>query len=333
MMRIRCVNILRQFSIAPVPHPLRIPYESHFFTTASGGFPMHAHILGPLGSRPLLFIHGLTTNSLNFPGVLRNLHHADGAILIDVRGRGKSFVPDSSEPQQTMQYMSRYRSLEDHASDLVALMDSLSIEKCILAGHSMGSFISLYTCKLHPKRVAGAVLLDGGFPREAGKPGFDQDTTLGVANAIKRLSKSFDSVEEYVATRVLDVREVSADMRQFYEYELKRVGNAFRLRASPEMINCDSEFMQSRFLTAKEMEEDISRDIPIGMVLAEMGFADGSPPMMRPDHVEAMKKALQPVLVRKVNGANHYNVITEDRFGKFTAQFIQDFVQMSQSRK
>ncbi|MFH8625767.1 alpha/beta fold hydrolase [Streptomyces vietnamensis] len=50
--------------------------------------------------------------------------------------------------------------LGDFAEDLVALLDELHIEECVLAGLSMGGQIAMELVRRHPERVRGLVLAD-----------------------------------------------------------------------------------------------------------------------------------------------------------------------------
>lgn len=51
-------------------------------------------------------------------------------------------------------------TLGDFAEDLVALLDSLEIEECVVAGLSMGGQIAMELVRRHPGRVRGLVLAD-----------------------------------------------------------------------------------------------------------------------------------------------------------------------------
>jgi pimeloyl-ACP methyl ester carboxylesterase len=51
-------------------------------------------------------------------------------------------------------------SLDDLADDVVELLDSLDIERCVLGGMSMGGFMALRFALRHQERLAGLVLID-----------------------------------------------------------------------------------------------------------------------------------------------------------------------------
>jgi 3-oxoadipate enol-lactonase len=96
---------------------------------------------------PLLLIHGYPLDHTIWDEVLPLLEKDFDLILPDVRGFGESTTINS-------QY-----SMNDIASDFVALLDHLGIQKAALAGHSMGGYIALAFARLHPERVTGLALV------------------------------------------------------------------------------------------------------------------------------------------------------------------------------
>jgi pimeloyl-ACP methyl ester carboxylesterase len=85
---------------------------------------------------------------------------ADRQVLTwDMRGHGRSDSP--SDP-------SNY-SVQDSVEDIVALMDALDAPRAVLAGMSLGGYLSLAFHARHPERVAALILVDTG-------PGFRRDS-------------------------------------------------------------------------------------------------------------------------------------------------------------
>jgi 3-oxoadipate enol-lactonase len=96
---------------------------------------------------PLLLIHGYPLDHTIWDEVLPLLEKDFDLILPDVRGFGESTT-----------IVSQY-SMNDIASDFVALLDHLGIQKVALAGHSMGGYIALAFARLHPDRITGLALV------------------------------------------------------------------------------------------------------------------------------------------------------------------------------
>ena len=94
-------------------------------------------------------------------------------VVSDHRGLGNSDKPD-------MPYTTRM-----FASDIVAVMDELGIEKANVAGHSMGGRVAQWVALDHPQRVQSLVLGATGSGNFANKPdyirGIPLDTALEIA--------------------------------------------------------------------------------------------------------------------------------------------------------
>lgn len=72
-------------------------------------------------------------------------------IMPDARGHGKSSVPD---------YGYRY---EDHANDVVGLIEALRLSPAILIGHSMGGLVAAVVASRNPELLRGLILADPTF--------------------------------------------------------------------------------------------------------------------------------------------------------------------------
>lgn len=99
----------------------------------------------------LIMLHGITANAHAFDGLVKyGLNEHFHLISVDLRGRGQSDKP-------TFGY-----SVEEHAQDILGLLDHLQIEKATLCGHSYGGLLSAYMAANFPERVAAIILLDAG---------------------------------------------------------------------------------------------------------------------------------------------------------------------------
>lgn len=101
------------------------------------------------GGTPLIFVHGLAASSAFwYMAGAPLLTRLGDCLLYDLRGHGKSAVPDEGFGVTTM------------AGDLLALMDQLDIPRAHLVAHSFGGMISLLAALKAPERVASLVLAD-----------------------------------------------------------------------------------------------------------------------------------------------------------------------------
>jgi non-heme chloroperoxidase len=94
----------------------------------------------------LVFLPGPTDSWRSYCPVLERLSPSVRAIAVSQRGHG-----DSNKPR------TGYR-VEDFAGDVVPLLDALSIEQAVLAGHSGSCLVARRVALDHADRVAGLVL-------------------------------------------------------------------------------------------------------------------------------------------------------------------------------
>jgi N-formylmaleamate deformylase len=100
---------------------------------------------------PLILLHGLTANGACWAALAHAIEGDYDVIMPDARGHGKSSVPD---------YGYRY---EDHANDVVGLIEALQLSSPILIGHSMGGMIAAVVASRDPELLRCLVLADPTF--------------------------------------------------------------------------------------------------------------------------------------------------------------------------
>lgn len=112
---------------------------------------IHLHYIEyPAPGKPeLVLLHGITANAHAFDGLVKyGLNDHFHLYSADLRGRGQSDKPAFGY------------SMEEHAQDILGLLDHLGIGKALLCGHSFGGLLSTYIAANFPERVAAVILLD-----------------------------------------------------------------------------------------------------------------------------------------------------------------------------
>jgi 3-oxoadipate enol-lactonase len=103
--------------------------------------------LGASGNPPLVLLHGLgMTADLNWGAAYAELCRRFRVVAPDLPGHGRGVRPWPKF------------SLEKCADHIVALADSLEIDRFITCGYSMGSLVAQLIWRRHPDRVSGLVL-------------------------------------------------------------------------------------------------------------------------------------------------------------------------------
>lgn len=96
---------------------------------------------------PVVLIHGLADDHRAWRRVAARLMLDHRVILYDLRGHGESSL---GEPEGR---------LSQFGADLLALCDALSLERCALAGFSLGGTIAMRAAIDAPQRVAALALV------------------------------------------------------------------------------------------------------------------------------------------------------------------------------
>lgn len=96
---------------------------------------------------PVILIHGFPFDHSIWADVITRLDGKARLILPDLRGFGQSPAPEGVYSMRVM------------AEDIAALLDRLGIKKAVLAGHSMGGYISLAFAQAYPDHISGLALV------------------------------------------------------------------------------------------------------------------------------------------------------------------------------
>jgi 3-oxoadipate enol-lactonase len=96
---------------------------------------------------PIVLIHGFPlTREVWDPQAAQLAAHAR-AIRPDLRGMGRSSVPDGPYLMETL------------AGDIAAVLDALGIDRVAIAGHSLGGYVAMAFCRMYTERVTKLALV------------------------------------------------------------------------------------------------------------------------------------------------------------------------------
>jgi len=143
---------------------------------------------------PVVFVHGFPLDRSIWSPLVPLLKDHARLILPDLRGFGKTAMPEGAEPY----------SMRVLADDLLALVDHLGLEKVVLVGHSMGGYISLAFANAYPQRLAGLGLVstqaaaDTPEKRQGRMKTADAVRRKGVARALDGMAQKLTTNPELV---------------------------------------------------------------------------------------------------------------------------------------
>jgi len=170
----------------------------HSVVTLPNGIALPCVEHGAPDGQPLLLLHGYTDSWRSFEPILPLLPHDIRALAITQRGHGEAAKPDAGYAPT------------DFAADAVAVLDRLGIERAVVCGHSLGSFVAQRIAIDHPSRVAG-LILEGSFPTMRGNAAVDDFWYTGVAPMTGPVDRAFahafqaETIARPIAADLLDI--------------------------------------------------------------------------------------------------------------------------------
>jgi pimeloyl-ACP methyl ester carboxylesterase len=117
---------------------------------------LQIHVLssGPETGEPVLFIHGNASSATFWEEIMLKLPDNMRGLAPDLRGYG-----DTED-----KLIDATRGTEDWVDDLLALVDTLQVEKFHAVGHSLGGTIVFSLIAAAPQRVLSATVVNPGSP-------------------------------------------------------------------------------------------------------------------------------------------------------------------------
>ena len=130
-------------------------YDKTGFASALDGTPLFWGARGASEKTPILLSDGIGCDGFAWKYLQPKLAESHRTLHWHYRGHGRSGLP--RDPARI--------DISAHARDLITMLDHHEIERAVLAGHSMGTQVSLEAYRLAPERVAGLVLVCGSYGR------------------------------------------------------------------------------------------------------------------------------------------------------------------------
>lgn len=127
-------------------------YEDRYFTVRDGIKLHYRDYPGSAEKPPILCLHGLTRNARDWTEFAERYSPSHRVLALDFRGRGGS----DYDPVPA-----RYLPII-YASDVIELLDQLSIPEAMFVGTSLGGLVTMVIAATAPQRVAASILNDVG---------------------------------------------------------------------------------------------------------------------------------------------------------------------------
>ncbi|RJF86547.1 alpha/beta hydrolase [Oleomonas cavernae] len=172
----------------PAPAPLPKATESGY--AAVNGIELWYAVYGE--GQPVVFLHGGLANGEYWGNQVQVFAKQYKVILVDSRGHGRSTRDDKPYTYGLM------------ASDVVALLDKLEIEKAAVVGWSDGGIIGLDLAIHHPERLTRVFAFGANSDPSGLREGLDTNATFNrfieeAGQAYARLSKTPKDYDGFLA--------------------------------------------------------------------------------------------------------------------------------------
>jgi pimeloyl-ACP methyl ester carboxylesterase len=156
---------------------------------------------------PVVFVHEFAGDHRAWEPQMRFLSRSNRCIAFASRGYPPSDVPTSPE------FYSQALAL----SDVIAVLDSLKIERAHIVGHSMGAYTALHVGISHPERCLSVAALGCGW----GSKPEDRDASVSACDQIATMFESKPIIEAAASYARAQMRLTfeTKDPRGFAEFE------------------------------------------------------------------------------------------------------------------
>ena len=250
-------------------------------------FVLHYEWIDNKKPRTFLFINSLGTDFRIWDGIVEIVQEHGNILLFDKRGHGLS---DTAE---------HTNGLEDYSDDALALLQHLSINKCVVMGVSVGGMIAQVMAHHHPELIEKLILCD--TLSKIGDDAFWNDRIRQIES--NGLSGIADGVMQ---------RWFPEPFRQRFPEKVAGYRNMLeRCSVKGYIQTCAA--IRDADLTGKSKEIKLA-------TLCIVGSEDQSTP---PAEVESLSKLISGSRFKQIEGSGHLPCV--DNAGKLSALII-DFI-------
>lgn len=254
--------------------------------------------------RAVLLVHGLTHNHQIWSKLGPALAERGWYLIApDLRGRGWSDKPAHGF------------GIPYHVNDLLALCDSLGLQRVHYVGHSLGALIGYFFAAVHPQRVSRFVAVDAG--------GRASPQILDILRpALERLGQVYPSLDAYLQS----MREASSAVHPWNSFweryyradaEIQRNGTVI-LRAFKAAI-------EEEMIVNATINNDVlfpAMKAPTLIMRAGQGTRQPDWFVLSQEEAERVQSLIQSSNLEVIPDGNHYTIILSEVFTRKVMDFL-----------
>jgi 3-oxoadipate enol-lactonase len=267
------------------------------FTNINGN-NIHYQYLDNQQDTTFVFINSLGTDFRIWDGVVDILKSHGNILRYDKAGHGLSDLGFTDNDKSYV--VNQKSSIQDFASDVLALMDFLKIQKAVIVGLSIGGIIAQYLAIHHPERIE-RLILSNTAPKVGSEEGWN--------NRIEAVKND-------------GIASIADNIMKVWFSEIFRNNRLSELAGYKMMlsnINLDGYIKACEALKINNLTDEISKiNLP---TLCLAGTEDGSTP---PAQVKAMADLIPNSTYILIEGVGHIPCV---EVPELVAKHILEFVQ------
>ena len=291
-------------------------FEDEFATNQEIKIAYRDH--GPENGIPILLVTGLGAQLTLWPDFLiRDLQKNNyRPIAFDNRDVGLS-TRFTSQPSQTLNYLKYFMfipinseySIQDMASDGVAVLDHLNIESAHILGMSMGGMISQVLVAQHPERVKSFTMISS----TASTPNPFNGPKFKVTQQLLKRSAAKDDIEGRIDQSIKLFELIGTPGKDYDTPQFRQ-----NMRAYIERGGDDGGFLrQMAAIIGSKNRKELLKSINTQTLIIH-GDID---PLIKVKNAYSAHKLIQSSRLVVVEDMGH--LLDEESYAKFQNQFIE----------
>lgn len=264
------------------------------------------------GEDAVVAVHGITANHAAFHALADALPDLR-LIAPDLRGRGASRALPGAY------------TLDQHADDVVAVVEAASSAPVTLVGHSMGAFVAVLAAARRPDLIRSLVLVDGGLPFPPGSGSEEERVQATLGPALARLDMTFPdrpAYHDFWRSHPAFAGCWSEEIAAYADADLVGEGPRLRPGANPEAIGVSARELLGHAGHAAAVRSLAEQ--PVTFIRAPRGLLDQPEALYSPDVVDTWRHELPGWRIVEAGDANHYTVVMTPAGAALVARVVRD---------
>jgi pimeloyl-ACP methyl ester carboxylesterase len=175
---------------------------------------------------PIVLIHGFPVTREVWDAQAARLSTHMRVIRPDLRGMGRSSVPDGPYLMETL------------AADIAAVLDTLGIDRAAIAGHSLGGYVAMAFCRMYTERVTRLALVCSRLAADTPQTAKSREDLADRAERENSIDAIVDSyVPRLFSTVLLEKRAPIIDLARSMARQNSAAGAVAMLRGMAQRVD------------------------------------------------------------------------------------------------